>query len=158
MRILVLGGDGYLGWPTALHLSRRGHDVGVVDNFVRRQYDFEMGVDSLVPIVHLQHRVRRWAEVSGLSVEAFVGDLTDHRFCETLLERFEPEAIVHFAEQRSAPYSMIDRAHAVYTQVNNVVGTLNLLYAIAERDRSIHLVKLGTMGEYGTPNIDIEEG
>ena len=87
-----------------------------------------------------------------------MGDLTDHRFCETLLERFEPEAIVHFAEQRSAPYSMIDRAHAVYTQVNNVVGTLNLLYAIAERDRSIHLVKLGTMGEYGTPNIDIEEG
>ena len=158
MRILVLGGDGYLGWPTALHLSRRGHDVGVVDNFVRRQYDFEMGVDSLVPIAHLQHRVRRWAEVSGLEVEAFVGDLTDHRFCETLLERFEPEAVVHFAEQRSAPYSMIDRAHAVYTQVNNVVGTLNLLYAIAERDRSIHLVKLGTMGEYGTPNIDIEEG
>jgi UDP-sulfoquinovose synthase len=158
VRILVLGGDGYLGWPTALHLSRRGHDVGVVDNFVRRQYDFEMGVDSLVPIAHLQHRVRRWSEVSGLTVEAFVGDLTDHRFCETLLERFEPEAIVHFAEQRSAPYSMIDRAHAVYTQVNNVVGTLNLLYAIAERDRSIHLVKLGTMGEYGTPNIDIEEG
>ena len=131
----MLGGDGYLGWPTALHLSRRGHDVGVVDNFCRRQYDFEMGVDSLVPIAHLQHRVRRWSEVSGLSVEAFVGDLTDHRFCETLLERFEPEAIVHFAEQRSAPYSMIDRAHAVYTQVNNVVGTLNLLYAIAERDR-----------------------
>jgi UDP-sulfoquinovose synthase len=132
--------------------------VGVVDNFCRRQYDFEMGVDSLVPITHLQHRVKRWAEVSGLTVEAFVGDLTDHRFCETLLERFEPQAIVHFAEQRSAPYSMIDRAHAVYTQVNNVVGTLNLLYAIAERDRSIHLVKLGTMGEYGTPNIDIEEG
>jgi UDP-sulfoquinovose synthase len=158
VRILVLGGDGYLGWPTALHLSRRGHDVGVVDNFCRRQYDFEMGVDSLVPIAHLQHRVRRWSEVSGLAVEAFVGDLTDHRFCETLLERFEPEAIVHFAEQRSAPYSMIDRAHAVYTQVNNVVGTLNLLYAIAERDPSIHLVKLGTMGEYGTPNIDIEEG
>ncbi len=158
LRILVLGGDGYLGWPTALHLSRRGHDVGVVDNLCRRQYDFEMGVDSLVPIVHLQSRVRRWAEVSGLSVEAFVGDLTDHRFCETLLERFEPEAIVHFAEQRSAPYSMIDRAHAVYTQVNNVVGTLNLLYAIAERDPQIHLVKLGTMGEYGTPNIDIEEG
>ena len=134
MRILVLGGDGYLGWPTALHLSRRGHDVGVVDNFVRRQYDFEMGVDSLVPIAHLQHRVKRWSEVSGLTVEAFVGDLTDHRFCETLLERFEPEAIVHFAEQRSAPYSMIDRAHAVYTQVNNVVGTLNVLYAIAERE------------------------
>ena len=158
LRILVLGGDGYLGWPTALHLSRRGHDVGVVDNFCRRQYDFEMGVDSLVPIAHLQHRVRRWSEVSGLTVDAFVGDLTDHRFVETLLDRFEPDAVVHFAEQRSAPYSMIDRAHAVYTQVNNVVGNLNLMYAIAERNPAIHLVKLGTMGEYGTPDIDIEEG
>ena len=158
MRILVLGGDGYLGWPTALHLSRRGHDVGVVDNFVRRQYDHEMGVDSLVPITQLLHRVRVWEEVSGLMIDTFVGDLTDPVFVDTTIERFEPEAIVHFAEQRSAPYSMIDRQHAVYTQVNNVVGTLNLLYAIAERDPSIHLVKLGTMGEYGTPNIDIEEG
>jgi len=158
VRILVLGGDGYLGWPTALHLSRRGHDVGVVDNFVRRQYDFEMGVDSLVPITQLQHRVRRWEEVSGLSIDTFVGDLTDPEFVDRLFERFEPDAIVHFAEQRSAPYSMIDRQHAVYTQVNNVVGTMNLLYAIAERNPAIHLVKLGTMGEYGTPNIDIEEG
>jgi len=158
LRILVLGGDGYLGWPTALHLSRRGHDVGVVDNFVRRQYDHEMGVDSLVPISQLQHRVRIWEEVSGLRLETFVGDLTDPVFVDKTLAQFEPEGIVHFAEQRSAPYSMIDRQHAVYTQVNNVVGTLNLLYAIAERDPSIHLVKLGTMGEYGTPNIDIEEG
>jgi UDP-sulfoquinovose synthase len=158
LRILVLGGDGYLGWPTALHLSRRGHDVGVVDNFVRRQYDHEMGVDSLVPIRQLQHRVRIWEEVSGLRLSTFVGDLTDPVFVETTLACFEPEAVVHFAEQRSAPYSMIDRQHAVYTQVNNVVGTLNLLYAIAESDPSIHLVKLGTMGEYGTPNIDIEEG
>ena len=158
MRILVLGGDGYLGWPTALHLSRRGHDVGVVDNFVRRQYDHEMGVDSLVPITQLSRRVRLWQEVSGLDIGLFPGDLTDAGFVDDVLNRFEPEAIVHFAEQRSAPYSMIDRRHAVYTQVNNVVGTLNLLYAIAERDPSIHLVKLGTMGEYGTPNIDIEEG
>jgi len=158
VRILVLGGDGYLGWPTALHLSRRGHDVGVVDNFVRRQYDHEMGVDSLVPITQLSRRVRLWQEVSGLDIGLFPGDLTDAGFVDDVLNRFEPEAIVHFAEQRSAPYSMIDRRHAVYTQVNNVVGTLNLLYAIAERDPSIHLVKLGTMGEYGTPNIDIEEG
>ncbi|HLX87524.1 MAG TPA: NAD-dependent epimerase/dehydratase family protein [Acidimicrobiales bacterium] len=158
MRILVLGGDGYLGWPTALHLSRRGHDVGVVDNFVRRQYDHEMGVDSLVPVLGLGQRLRVWNEVSGFTVESFVGDLTDAAFVDATLERFEPDTVVHFAEQRSAPYSMIDRRHAVYTQVNNVVGTLNLLYAIAERDPSIHLVKLGTMGEYGTPNIDIEEG
>jgi UDP-sulfoquinovose synthase len=117
-----------------------------------------MGVDSLVPIRQLQNRVRTWTEVSGRDIEVFVGDLTDAAFVDRLVREFEPEAIVHFAEQRSAPYSMIDRAHCVYTQVNNVVGTLNLLYAIAEHNRDIHLVKLGTMGEYGTPNIDIEEG
>jgi UDP-sulfoquinovose synthase len=158
VRILVLGGDGYLGWPTALHLSHRGHDIGVVDNFVRRQYDHEMGVASLVPVPNLRHRLQMWEQVSGRRIDGFVGDLTDAPFVERTLDRFEPEAVVHFAEQRSAPYSMIDRQHAVYTQYNNVVGTLNLLYAIAERDPSIHLVKLGTMGEYGTPNIDIEEG
>jgi UDP-sulfoquinovose synthase len=158
MRILVLGGDGYLGWPTALHLSQRGHDVGVLDNLVRRHYDNEMGVDTLVPIRQLQRRVATWKEVSGLSVTPFIGDLTDYAFVIETLRNFGPEAIVHFAEQRSAPYSMIDREHAVYTQVNNVVGTLNLLYAIADLDPSIHLVKLGTMGEYGAPNIDIEEG
>jgi UDP-sulfoquinovose synthase len=158
VRILVLGGDGYLGWPTALHLSRRGHEVGVVDNFARRQYDYEMGVDSLVPIRHLQQRVRVWEEVSGLRLDMYVGDLTDAAFVKRVVTEFEPEAVVHFAEQRSAPYSMIDQNHAVYTQVNNVAGTLNLLYAIAETNPDIHLVKLGTMGEYGTPNIDIEEG
>lgn len=158
MRILVLGGDGYLGWPTALHFSRRGHEVGVVDSFARRQYDHEMGVDSLVPITALFRRVRTWEEVAGLTIDTFVGDLTDAEFVKNTLREFRPHAIVHFAEQRSAPYSMIDQKHAVYTQVNNVVGTLNLLYSIAEVDPDIHLVKLGTMGEYGTPNIDIEEG
>jgi len=158
VNVLVLGGDGYLGWPTALYLSRRGHRVGVVDNFARRGYDFEMGVDSLVPIVSLQQRIRRWQEISDLSIDLFIGDLTDPSFVTETLASFQPEAVVHFAEQRSAPYSMIDRQHAVYTQVNNVAGTLNLLYAMAEQDRDIHLVKLGTMGEYGTPNIDIEEG
>ncbi|MCL6095010.1 MAG: NAD-dependent epimerase/dehydratase family protein [Actinobacteria bacterium] len=158
MRILVLGGDGYLGWPVALYLSRKGHDVAVVDNFARRGYDFEMGVDSLVPIKSLQQRIRTWEEISGYKIHPYVGDLTDAAFVQGTLADFAPHAIVHFAEQRSAPYSMIDRAHAVYTQVNNVTGTLNLLYAIAEQDTDIHLVKLGSMGEYGTPNIDIEEG
>ena len=158
MRILVLGGDGYLGWPTALHLSQRGHDVGIVDNLVRRSYDNEMGVDSLVPIRQLQRRVATWKEVSGNSIQPFIGDLTNYAFVSGVLRDFAPEAVVHFAEQRSAPYSMIDREHAVYTQVNNVVGTLNLLYGIAEQNPQIHLVKLGTMGEYGAPNIDIEEG
>jgi UDP-sulfoquinovose synthase len=158
MNVLVLGGDGYLGWPTALRLSARGHKVGIVDNLVRRRYDEEMGVDSLVPIRDLEARVRTWRQVSGLGVDTYVGDLNDADFVERTLAESSPAAVVHFAEQRSAPYSMIDRAHAVYTQVNNVVGTLNLLYAIAEVDPDIHLVKLGTMGEYGTPNIDIEEG
>jgi UDP-sulfoquinovose synthase len=117
-----------------------------------------MGVDSLVPIVPLFRRVRTWEEVAGLTIDTFVGDLTDAEFVKKTLREFRPHAIVHFAEQRSAPYSMIDQKHAVYTQVNNVVGTLNLLYSIAEVDPDIHLVKLGTMGEYGTPNIDIEEG
>jgi UDP-sulfoquinovose synthase len=158
VRILVLGADGYLGWPTALHLSRSGDDVAVADNFARRSYDLEMGVDSLVPIASLHRRVDRWEEISGKRLELFVGDLTEEAFVYDMVGRYRPDAIVHFAEQRSAPYSMVDRKHAVYTQVNNVVGTLNLLYAIAEIDPSIHLVKLGTMGEYGTPNIDIEEG
>jgi UDP-sulfoquinovose synthase len=158
MKILVLGGDGYLGWPTALHLSALGHHVTVVDNLVRREYDAEMGVDSLVPIYALDERVAKWHELSGNRVEVRIGDLTDAAFTYAVVAEATPDAIVHFGEQRSAPYSMIDREHAVYTQVNNVVGTLNLMYAIAEVNPAIHLVKLGTMGEYGYPNIDIEEG
>jgi UDP-sulfoquinovose synthase len=158
VRILVLGGDGYLGWPTALHLSDCGHEVGIVDSFVRRQYDHEMGVGSLVPVQSLKTRTDTWEELSGHHIETFPGDLTDADFTCGVLESFRPDAVVHFAEQRSAPYSMIDRKHAVYTQSNNVLGTLNLLFAIGESNRDIHLVKLGTMGEYGTPNITIEEG
>jgi UDP-sulfoquinovose synthase len=158
MRILVLGGDGYLGWPTSLHLSDLGHDVAIGDNFVRRQYDHELGVESLVPIETLRTRAQVWQEYSGQEIEVFVVDLTQGDATYTMIRQFQPDTIIHFAEQRAAPYSMIDRQHAVYTQFNNVVGTLNLLYAIQEIDPSIHLVKLGTMGEYGTPNIDIEEG
>ncbi|MGH9056194.1 MAG: NAD-dependent epimerase/dehydratase family protein [Acidimicrobiales bacterium] len=158
MRTLVLGGDGYLGWPTALHLSARGHEVGVVDNLARRQYDVELGVDSLVPIASFDRRVARWAELAGKRLAQYVGDLCDADFMHQVVREFDPDTIVHFAEQRSAPYSMIDQAHAVYTQSNNVVGNLNVLYAIASHNPRIHLVKLGSMGEYGTPNIDIEEG
>ncbi|WP_020660280.1 NAD-dependent epimerase/dehydratase family protein [Amycolatopsis benzoatilytica] len=158
MRVLVLGGDGYLGWPTALHLSDNGHEVAVLDNFARRQYDVELGAESLVPIEDLSTRLDAWQAASGKRIASYEGDLLDAAFLFGAVREFKPNAIVHFAEQRSAPYSMIDREHAVYTQHNNVVGNLNLLYAIAEIDPDIHLVKLGTMGEYGTPNIDIEEG
>src|SRR5919107_1114101 len=158
MRILVLGGDGYLGWPTAMYLSARGHEVAVLDNCVRRQYDHELGSGSLVPIESLRTRVRVWEELTGRQIEIFHGDLCDAEFTYDVITGWQPESVVHFAEQRAAPYSMIDRKHAVYTQVNNVTGTLNLMFAVGELDRDIHIVKLGTMGEYGQPNIDIEEG
>jgi UDP-sulfoquinovose synthase len=158
MQILVLGGDGYLGWPTALHLSALGHDVAVNDNFARRGYDEEMGVESLIPIATLEERIAAWQEISGKTIRSYVGDLCDAAFVHQMVRDFHPDTIVHFGEQRAAPYSMISQAHAVYTQTNNVVGNLNVMYAIADIDRDIHLVKLGTMGEYGQPNIDIEEG
>ena len=158
MRILVLGGDGYCGWPTALFLSRRGHDIAIADNFIRRSWDHELGAQTLTPIRPLPDRLRVWQRVTGKAIENYVGDIMDYEFLSGVMRDFEPEAVVHFAEQRSAPYSMIDRQHAVFSQVNNVVGTLNVLFAIKEFSPDCHLVKLGTMGEYGTPNIDIEEG
>jgi UDP-sulfoquinovose synthase len=158
MRILVLGGDGYLGWPTAIHLSAAGHEIAVADSLVRRGYDDELGVESLVPIASLDERIAAWRELTGKTLPIYVGDLCDPEFVHNMVRDFQPETIVHFGQQRSAPYSMIDQAHAVYTQTNNLVGNLNVIYAIADIDRDIHLVKLGTMGEYGTPDIDIEEG
>jgi UDP-sulfoquinovose synthase len=158
MRVAVLGGDGYCGWATALYLSKQGHSVAIVDNFIRRQWDHELGVQTLTPIRTLAERLKVWQELTGKPLELFVGDVTDYDFLSSCIESYGPDAVVHFAEQRAAPYSMIDRKHAVFTQVNNVVGTLNLLYALREFRPDCHLVKLGTMGEYGTPNIDIEEG
>lgn len=158
MKVLVIGGDGYCGWATALYLSNKGYEVGILDNLSRRYWDSKLGVDTLTPIAPIQKRVQRWKDLTGNGIDLFVGDITDYGFLSQTLRQFEPEAIVHFGEQRSAPYSMIDREHAVFTQVNNVVGTLNILYAIKEDFPECHLVKLGTMGEYGTPNIDIEEG
>jgi UDP-sulfoquinovose synthase len=158
MRIAVLGGDGYCGWATALYLASKGHSVAIVDNFVRRQWDYELGAQTLTPIRPLSERLAVWNQLTGVPIEVFVGDVADYEFLSSTIKTFEPDTIVHFAEQRSAPYSMIDRKHAVYTQTNNVVGTLNLLFAIHELQPDCHIVKLGTMGEYGTPNIDIEEG
>ena len=158
MKITVLGGDGYCGWATALYLSKKGHSVSMVDNFARRQWDHELGAETLTPIRPLSERLRVWKELTDLDIELFTGDITEYDFLGQVIADIQPDAVVHYAEQRSAPYSMIDRKHAVFTQVNNVVGNLNLLFAIRELAPECHLVKLGTMGEYGTPNIDIEEG
>ncbi|MDJ0796093.1 MAG: NAD-dependent epimerase/dehydratase family protein [Calothrix sp. MO_167.B12] len=158
MKVLVIGGDGYCGWATALYLSNRGFEVAILDSLVRRHWDTEIGVQTLTPIAPIQQRIQRWKDLTDKSIDLFVGDITNYEFLQGALHKFEPNAIVHFGEQRSAPFSMIDREHAVMTQVNNVVGTLNLLYAMRTDFPDCHLVKLGTMGEYGTPNIDIEEG
>ena len=158
MKVLVIGGDGYCGWATALYLSNRGYEVGILDSLVRRHWDNELGVETLTPIAPIQQRLQRWQDLTSKSIELFIGDITNYEFLHKALHQFQPTAIVHFGEQRSAPFSMIDREHAVLTQVNNVVGTLNLLYIMREDFPDCHLVKLGTMGEYGTPNIDIEEG
>jgi UDP-sulfoquinovose synthase len=159
MRILILGGDGYLGWATSMYFSRRGHQVHAVDNYLRRRAHAEAGTDSLTPIVDsLPARAQAWRDVTGLEMGVTEGDLLDWDVVERVFREFEPEAIVHYGEMPSAPYSMIDREHTVFTQTNNVMGTLNVLYAMAEFAPEAHLVKLGTMGEYGTPNIDIEEG
>ena len=159
MRILVLGGDGYLGWPTAMYFSRRGHGVHTVDNYLRRRAHVEGGTDSLTPIqASLPARAAAWYDVTGLSIGVTEGDLTDWEVVEKTFREFEPDAIVHYGEMPSAPYSMMDREHSVFTQTNNVVGTLNVLWAMRDLAPEAHLVKLGTMGEYGTPDIDIEEG
>jgi UDP-sulfoquinovose synthase len=159
MRILILGGDGYLGWPTAMRFSSRGHDVHVVDNYLRRNAHREAGTDSLTPIApDLHARVAAWHEVTGRTITVTEGDLNDWETVETVFRDVQPQAVVHYGEMPSAPYSMKDRSHAVFTQTNNVVGTLNVLWAIRDLAPDCHLVKLGTMGEYGTPNIDIEEG
>ncbi len=158
MRILILGGDGYLGWPTAMYLSARGHEVAVMDNFAKRRWELELNVEPLFPIHTLQDRVKAWKEVTRRPMEIFVGDLRNYEVVHRVVESFRPEAIVHYGEQPSAPYSMIDHNRCAFTQVNNVTGTLNVLWALRELSPETHLVKLGTMGEYGTPNIDIEEG
>jgi UDP-sulfoquinovose synthase len=158
MRVLVIGGDGYCGWATALHLSNRGHDVAILDSLVRRHWDNELCIETLTPITPIQQRLQRWRDLTGKTIDLFIGDICNYDFLNKSMQQFRPDAVVHFGEQRSAPFSMIDREHAVLTQTNNVVGNLNLLYVIHESFPDCHLVKLGTMGEYGTPNIDIEEG
>ena len=158
MRVLILGGDGYLGWPTAMHLSAKGHEVAVADNYMRRNQMREEDVEPLYPVLNLHERVRAWREHSGKDIACHIGDLNEWDFVAKIFRDYQPEAIVHYAEQPSAPYSMLRRETATLTINNNLGVTANLIFAVREFCPDAHIVKLGTMGEYGTPNIDIEEG
>lgn len=158
MRVLILGADGYLGWPTAMHFSKRGHEVVAVDNYFRRLAATQLNCESLLPCPNLHKRAELWRELTGNKITVHIGDLTDYPFLTSILAKYEPEVVIHYAEQPSAPYSMIDRKKAAFTLHNNLTATLNLVYGVREHMPDCHIIKLGTMGEYGTPNIDIEEG
>ena len=158
MRVLICGIDGYLGWPLSLRLLREGFDVSGVDNFSRRDIVQEIGSKSALPVRSIQERLAASREVFGDAPSFYEGDLRNYDFIASILEEYRPEAIVHLGEMPSAPYSMADAKHAYFTQENNVLGTLNLLFAMRDYTPEAHLVKLGTMGEYGTPDIDIPEG
>ncbi len=158
MRVLILGGDGYLGWPTAMHLSKQGYEVAVVDNYLRRNISKEEDVEALFDVPNLHERVRLWKKISGLEMGVFIGDLTDWSFIAKVFQSFSPDVIIHYAEQPSAPYSMLRREASSLTIRNNIGVTANVIFAVREFCPNAHIVKLGTMGEYGTPNIDIEEG
>jgi UDP-sulfoquinovose synthase len=158
MKILILGGDGYLGWPTAMHLTAKGHDVAVVDNYLRRNICREENVEPLFEVPNLHERTQIWESASGFKIHVFIGDLTQWDFVVEIFQKFTPGAVVHYAEQPAAPYSMLNRRAAMLTLQNNLTVTANLIFAVREFAPEAHIVKLGTMGEYGTPNIDIEEG
>jgi UDP-sulfoquinovose synthase len=158
MRVLVLGGDGYLGWPTAMHLAKSGHVVAVVDNYLRRNLMRDHDVEPLYAVPNLHERVASWSSSNSGTIHPYIGDLRDWTFVERVFSEFQPDAVVHYAEQPSAPFSMLSREAATLTLLNNVGVTANVIYAVRQFCPDAHIVKLGTMGEYGTPNIDIEEG
>ena len=161
MKIIVLGGDGFCGWPTALYLSNKGHDIIIVDNLSRRNIDNELEVSSLTPITSMGQRLKAWNEITGKNIEFYNFNVAEHYHrLLTLLEDYKPDAVIHFAEQRAAPYSMKTSWHKRYTVTNNINATNNLLAAIVEADLDIHVVHLGTMGVYGygTAGMKIPEG
>lgn len=157
-RILILGGDGYLGWPTAMSMAARGDDVVVVDNYLRRTMAEATSSVALIPVPHLKERARIFANATGYKIEVIIGDLTDPAVMDDAIITTKPDTVVHYAEQPSAPYSMMSDAAARLTFNNNLNVTLNLILSLHNHAPDCHVVKLGTMGEYGTPNIDIEEG
>jgi len=158
MRVIVLGGDGYLGWPTAMHMARRGHEVLAVDNYLRRTLALQTSSEALVANPNLVDRARIFREAGGPAVRVEIGDCRDFAFLERLFREFQPEAAIHYAEQPSGPYSMMGYDQARLTLDNNLQSTFNVVWAAIQQAPRCQIVKLGTMGEYGTPNIDIEEG
>lgn len=158
MRVLILGGDGYLGWPTAMHLSANGHEIAVVDNYLRRNLMRDEDVEPLYSVPNLLDRINIWKKRTGKNIVSFIGDLNQWDVISRIFRDFQPEAVIHYAEQPSAPYSMLRREAATLTLNNNIGVTANLIFAVREFCPNAHIIKLGTMGEYGTPNIDIEEG
>jgi len=158
MKVLILGGDGYLGWPTAMFFAERGHEVTAVDSYFRRHAAQELDCEPLIPAPNLIQRARIWEELSGSKIGVLIGDITDYQFLLGVIRQCAPDAVIHYAEQPSAPYSMLGRDQAALTLQNNLTSTLNIAYAIKEAAPACHIIKLGTMGEYGTPNIEIEEG
>lgn len=158
MKILILGIDGYLGWALAVHLAKENHEIAGIDKYYRRKWVEEVGSVSAIPIQDMTTRLNAYEENFSKKISFFEGDLTEYSFVESVFKEFQPEAIVHLGEMPSAPYSMIDVKHATWTQTNNIVGNLNVLYAMRDVVPEAHLIKLGTMGEYGTPNVDIPEG
>jgi UDP-sulfoquinovose synthase len=158
MRIMILGGDGYLGWPTAMAFRRAGHEVLAIDNYFRRRIACETNSDALIPTPRLAERAAIFHQMAGQSIATVEGDCCDFEFLSGQFAAFKPEAVVHYAEQPSAPYSMMGFEEARNTLTNNLNATLNLIWAVLKHAPDCHIIKLGTMGEYGTPNIDIEEG
>ena len=169
--ILILGADGYLGWPTAMYFSNRGYAVTAVDNYFRRNACTELDVGMLYPVPTLQERAKLWQELTGREIKVVIGDLSDPEIMRSLFNgRVEysfaldhsftglPDTVVHYAEQPSAPYSLINYKYANITVQNNLLITNNLMWALRDYSRDTHVIHIGTMGEYGTPNIDIPEG
>lgn len=158
MRVLILGGDGYLGWPTAMAFANQGHEVCVVDNYLRRSIAQQTQSEALMPNPNLNDRAAIFRSVTDYEIHVEIGDITNYRTLERIFQDFQPEAVVHYAEQPAAPYSMRGYEEARLTLNNNLTATLNVIWAVREHAPDCHIIKLGTMGEYGTPNIDIEEG
>ena len=158
MKVLILGADGYLGWPTCMHFSQRGHEVIGIDNYFKRNASVELNCEALAPTPNLIQRAKIWEELTGKKIRVHIGDAANYEYLLTKFKEYKPDAVIHYAEQPSAPYSMMDRNKAAATIQNNLLSTLNIVYAAKETNPDCHIIKLGTMGEYGTPNIDIEEG